>query len=499
MQTASYETIVIGGGPAGCAAAAWLVRRGHRVLLLDQPGPHDHGLAVSVPPSARRTLEAAGLLAAIDAAAPHPWRGNTVWWADDVPRTETFPPGLCGFHIVGAELRRLALGVARDAGVEVRLGLARSVRLPPAAGEPVRVEIEAGARHEEARAPLVLDCSGRRGVIARDGLRLLDPDVRTIALTGVWQRSSTGDPFDETHTLVASYADGWAWSIPTAPGRRYVTVMVDPQRTERARGDSAAGTYARELAKIARFRPLLERGTPVCGPWGHDASLYSARRYAGPGFLLVGDAASFVDPLSSAGVKKAVASAWVAAVAAHTALSRPGLMQVALAFHDRRERHVYAAFQRRAARFATAVAERNAHPFWTARALAQEADDHPKADPDLGRDPAVRAALEDLRRRRTVRLRVAAGVEVAPRPAIRGDEIALIDHFVLPDRPEGIRYVGGVDLVPLAALAPRYTTVGDIIEAHARRSPTTPLPTLLAALAFLLSRGVLLHEAERDR
>jgi flavin-dependent dehydrogenase len=98
--------------------------------------------------------------------------------------------------------------------------------------------------------------------------------------------------------------------------------------------------YRAEVAKVRPFVSLLVDATLEDGPWGADASGYDASRYAGPGFLLVGDAASFIDPLSSFGVKKALASAWVAAVATHTSISRPAMSDDALRFHDRRERAV---------------------------------------------------------------------------------------------------------------------------------------------------------------
>ena len=57
------------------------------------------------------------------------------------------------------------------------------------------------------------------------------------------------------------------------------------------------------------------------GPWGWDASMYCAEHLAGEDWLLAGDAASFIDPLSSAGVKKAMASGWLAAVTVNTSLA----------------------------------------------------------------------------------------------------------------------------------------------------------------------------------
>ena len=175
--------------------------------------------------------------------------------------------------------------------------------------------------HAKADDPpaFVLDCSGRTGLIARArNLRRYDDGPTTVGLAGEW-RSDAWDLPDASHTVVESYADGWMWSVPTADGIRHVSAMIDPQRSDLARGGSSRDVYLAEIGKTRAFKRLLAAASLVAGPSGWDASTYGAREYAGDDWLLVGDAASFIDPLSSAGVKKALASAWLAAVAVHTA------------------------------------------------------------------------------------------------------------------------------------------------------------------------------------
>jgi 2-polyprenyl-6-methoxyphenol hydroxylase-like FAD-dependent oxidoreductase len=378
-------------------------------------------------------------------------------------------------------------------------GRAIAVRLPASVDSEVShdsstVVIEANGRTSEAAARFVLDCSGRRGVVARGSLRRMEVSHRTLALTGIWRTTEGWAVPDDSHTLVATYADGWAWSIPTAFGTRYFTVMVDPGRTRLVRGQPSVAVYLAELKKVRPFQPLLDRGQLVAGPWGHDASLYSASQYAGPRYLLVGDAASFIDPLSSFGVKKALASAWIAAVATHTALVRPEMTRDALAFHDRREREVYMAYRLESARFACQAARDSNHPFWEARALVPEhLEKSASEDVGHGHDSRTAAAFDDLRLRPTVHLRRSRRLRTAPRAAIRGHEIALEDHLLPPDRPEAIRYLGGIDLLGLVALAPDHVSVGEMYEAYIDQHRPAPLPDFLRALSFLISTGALEH------
>ena len=99
--------------------------------------------------------------------------------------------------------------------------------------------------------------------------------------------------------------------------------MIDPRATELEAAKDVEPIYHAELAKTRHIGPLLEGAAAVEAPWACSASAYSAASFGGVAFLLVGDAGSFIDPLSSFGIKKALASAWLAAVVVHTCLETP--------------------------------------------------------------------------------------------------------------------------------------------------------------------------------
>src|SRR5205823_2546891 len=149
------------------------------------------------------------------------------------------------------------------------------------------------------------------------------------------------------HTVVESYEGGWAWSVPSSRTRRYVTVMVDPRVTAMRGGARLADSYRSELARTTALARLTSSARLRDEPFARDASPYGADRFGAPGALLVGDAASFVDPLSSYGLKKALASAWLAAVVVHTGLTDPQMSNDAVAFFDARERAMHAYVRRR--------------------------------------------------------------------------------------------------------------------------------------------------------
>ena len=253
--------------------------------------------------------------------------------------------------------------------------------------------------------------------------------------------------------------------------------------------------YLAELAKAGTLTQALRPAVLADGPWGADASAYDAHRYAGPRFLLVGDAASFIDPLSSFGVKKALSSGWLAAIVTHTLLGRPEMRDDALSFFDRRERDLSAASRTQSAEFAAHAAAGAPRPFWLARAdISPDPHAWNEIDPAaLAADPQVLGAFADLKQRVTISLREDLSVRLAPRPMVRDREIVLDDHLMLPEAPGGIRYLRSVDLVVLRQMASRHHDVGDLCEAVERAQPGVALPDILGALSFLIARGVLRH------
>jgi hypothetical protein len=320
---------------------------------------------------------------------------------------------------------------------------------------------------------------------------LAEPGHGTCALVGVWRRAD-GDGWglpDDSHTVVETFADGWAWSVPTAASTRHVGVMVSGRRPEGLRYSSGRRPeglrYTNALAKTIELAHLVE-GATLERVFACDASLYSSTAYAGSKHLLVGDAGSFIDPLSSFGVKKALASAWVAAVATHTALAHPDRASVALQFFSDWERRVYSSHLQRTKQFAAAASGQHHHPYWDDR-LA----DRPQpetADAELSRDPAVQRAFEAFRAAPRLNLAMAAGAVFDQRPVIRGREIVLE-----PTLPGGMRFVANVDLLTLAQIAPHHAQVPELFEAYCRSCPPVPLPSVVGGLSLLVARGIL-HE-----
>jgi halogenation protein CepH len=360
-----YDVVVVGGGPGGAAAATILADRGHRVLVLERarfPRHHVGESLVWLWP-ALRTL---GVENEADRVFVHKRGASHVWGRDRSLWTVTFKnsgaeAGDRDYSLLvhRATFDQLLLDRARAAGAVVRegyrvaglewssLGRQEALELaePQAAetGGPVPLDRLGAVRYrtEEGtegvvRARFVVDASGRARLLARR-LRLLrtDPFYPDLALYGYFTGGGRLPGEYAGNVLVEATPDGWAWHIPLHTGEVSVGVVV----AREARPALARARWPRyfraQLAQTVQVRALLRGATLVHGPLVGASDSYRARRYAGPGWLLVGDAGCSIDPMWSSGVAIALGSGLMAGICLDAVLDGVVGERAALAYYQR--------------------------------------------------------------------------------------------------------------------------------------------------------------------
>jgi len=499
------DVVVLGGGPAGAAASIVLAEAGYSVTLIRPARPPGATLAQSVPPSARSLLGDLGFLDAVASAGFVPNTGNTTRWAGEPVRHEVFAAEdghASGFHVDRGRLEDTLLGPLRSAGVRLLTGhSARSAERDGDDGWQVGSIGPDGGRFA-FRARWVVDATGRHGFLARRLGRVPTGGSRTLAVVARW-RGQDHDPAVAGHTVVESLPDGWIWSVPVEPGVRCVTAMVDPAHT-RVPGGALGSWLTARVREAPLMAETLRTYDPEGEAWACPASTYETTDYHRDRVVLAGDAGAFIDPLSSYGVKKALASGRVAGIAVATALEFPALEALALAYHDGTERRMAAGYRARSAHFFAEGARAHPHPFWTDRAEAAEArapgaaasfDLDGSVSPSEHRcdvDPVhARQVYEQIRSAPRVAWRPGATLATRAEPALSGRRIIPEPHLTSAPHPRPVRFHGSVDLRRLVALAPSQAEVPELWEAYGRSGPGVPLPDFLTGLAVACSAGFL--------
>ena len=376
------DVIVVGGGPAGSAAATMLARKGWRVRLYERDRfPREH-VGESLLPASMPVLAELGVLPAVEAEGFLPKYGATmVWGREPDPWSWSFaessPRYPHAYQVVRARFDEILLRNAAASGVDVREGHRVLAAEAGPAGATLRVEDGDGAGHE-ARARFVVDASGQAGLIGRArSLREADPFFRNLAVYGYFEGGSRLPAPDTNNIFIESIEDGWLWSIPLHTGVVSTGVVVDSAVGRGQIADLGAERFFRErVAGGPRTAALLEGATLTGPPTIVRDWSYASSELAGEGFVLAGDAACFVDPLFSSGVHLALSSGVLAAAYVTSALKDPELGRAAAAVYEEQYRQQYHHFREMARLFYASNRTIDSY-FWEARRITGADEETP--------------------------------------------------------------------------------------------------------------------------
>jgi flavin-dependent dehydrogenase len=303
------DVAVLGGGPAGAAAALTLARAGRTVAVIERSRDDRPRVGETLPPSARPLLARLGLWREFLAAGHLPSPSVLSAWGDDTPYENhaILNPHGMGWHLDRERFDRMLLDAARRAGATAWCGarLHTCERLPDGRWELAFT----GDRGDPAalhrvRATAVIDATGRAATFARrQHARRINAD-RLIGLVMFGDRRETaGDDNCGHSTLVEACADGW-WYSAVLPDRRLIAVHMTDADLVRSRDGRAFWQAQLRLAPLTRGRWA---GRTVPGP-PRIVSANTSRldRTGGSRWLAAGDAVAAVDPLSSQGLVNAL-------------------------------------------------------------------------------------------------------------------------------------------------------------------------------------------------
>jgi flavin-dependent dehydrogenase len=320
-----HDVIVIGGGPGGAAAATLVAQRGHKVILLERTAEPKFKIGESLMPATWWTLERMGMIPKLKASHfPRKYSvqfyGRTGKASAPFYFQETNPhESSVTWQVLRSEFDAMLLDNAQEQGVEVRRGV--SVKDVLFDGErAVGVRLDSG---DTLSARVVVDATGRSAFLGRKlGLMRRDPELRKASLFTHYEGALRDPGIDEGATLVlhTDDASGWFWYIPLPENRVSVGVVGSVEDLISNREGDPQTVFDEEVARCPEVMRRIQGACQAMPVQVLNDFSYRASRIAGDGWVLVGDAFGFLDPIYSSGVFLALKSGELAADAIHTAL-----------------------------------------------------------------------------------------------------------------------------------------------------------------------------------
>jgi flavin-dependent dehydrogenase len=331
-NTRELDVIVIGGGPAGSAASTLMSQQGLRVTLFERERFPRFHIGESLIPETYWVLKRLDMLPKMQRSRfVKKYSVQFVNAAGKLSAPFYFwdnKPHECSqtWQVVRSEFDQMMLENAREQGVDVHEET-RVVDVLFDGERAVGVTIQDASGRRDVRARVVVDASGQNGLLQnRFNLRVWDPVLNKSAVWTYWKGAYRDTGKNEGATMVLQTADkqGWFWYIPLHDDRVSVGVVAPARQLLKGRGP-AERIYTDEVEKCPAVRERLAGAKRITGYFVTKDYSYRAKQAAGEGWVLIGDAYAFLDPLYSSGVLLALRSGEMAADAIVDGLSRNDL------------------------------------------------------------------------------------------------------------------------------------------------------------------------------
>jgi len=326
------DVVVIGGGPGGSTVSTLIAQKGYHVELFEREKFPRFHIGESLIPQTYWVLKRLNMLPkmkgshfvkkySVQFISQHGRLSEPFYFIDHNPHESSQT-----WQVRRSEFDHMLLNNAREHGVTVHEG-ARVLEVLFEGERAVGVRVQlADGTERTVRANVVVDASGQGSMImSRLGLREWDPVLRKGALWTYWKGAVRDTGRDEGATLVVQTQgkNGWFWYIPLHDDVLSVGVVAayDYLFKDRDNKDYEA-IYFEEVDRCPGLKPRLANATRCDIFRAQKEYSYRSKKAAGDGWVLVGDAFGFLDPLYSSGVLLALTSGSMAADAVTEGLAK---------------------------------------------------------------------------------------------------------------------------------------------------------------------------------
>ena len=331
MNTNKFDVIVMGGGPAGSSVAGILAREGRQVILFEKEIFPRHHIGESLMTDTYWTFRRLGLL---EKLRESPFvRKYSVQFANAAGK-ESRPfyffeavhhESAVTWQVTRAQFDHMLINHAAEQGAVVHQGVqVKQVLFEGDRAIGVEVQMQDGTR-EKFFANVVVDATGQAAMLSNKfRWRVRDPKLKKAVLYSYFKGSHREPDLNGGATLVLRTepgSGGWFWYIPLENDITSVGIVADPEYLLKNRGQDLAKIFHEEIEKCEPCRRRVGDGTRVDKIYSILDYSYRSKQNAGNGFILIGDAYGFLDPIYSSGVLLALKMAELAADAIHDAFN----------------------------------------------------------------------------------------------------------------------------------------------------------------------------------
>jgi len=323
----SCDVLVVGGGPAGSTTAALLKRRGLNVVLLEKDHHPRFHIGESLLPANMPILEELGVLEEVRGigmlklGADFPEQGDnyrTYHFARSLGKTPPY-----AFQVKREDYDQILFRNAQRSGVDAREGVkVDKVEIQPDRSTLAHATAESGAKLS-VRARYLVDASGRDTLLGNAlKLKVKNRKHQSAAIFAHF-KGVTRRPGDEAGNIsIYRFDYGWSWFIPLSDGLMSIGCVCFPEYLKQRRGRT--GEFLLETLKLMPGAVERMADAEIVGDVRVTGNYsYTSSTMTGPGFVMVGDAYAFVDPVFSSGVYLAMHSGKHAAALVDDILKNP--------------------------------------------------------------------------------------------------------------------------------------------------------------------------------
>jgi geranylgeranyl reductase family protein len=325
----NYDVIVIGGGPAGSTVASILSREGCKVVLFEKEKFPRHHIGESLMTDTYWTFQRMGFLEKLKSSAFT--QKYSVQFANQAGK-ESHPfyffeavhnESAVTWQVTRAVFDKMLIEHAAEQGADVHQGVAvKQVLFDGDKATGVEVVMHDGVRHT-FYAKVIVDATGQSAMLSNKfRWRVRDPKLKKAVLYSYFKGAHREKDLNGGATLVLRTpkgSEGWFWYIPLENDITSVGVVANPDYLLKGRGQDLAKIFNEEIQKTEACRRRVAQGERVDKIYSILDYSYRSKKNAGDGFIIIGDAYGFLDPIYSSGVLLALKMAELAADAIHDA------------------------------------------------------------------------------------------------------------------------------------------------------------------------------------